>query len=66
MERINKKNKTIPRKKFFTSIGTGLLGLVVFNSVPFAKRLNEKKTEEVVVKINPLAVKRNKLGGNNA
>ena len=56
------------RKKFFTSISLGAVGLVAANSFPLnliykKSGVNNKKIE---VKINPLAVSRKKIGEKNA
>jgi len=54
------------RKKFFSVFGLGMMGILFakFSSLkPFSKNLNNKK--KINVKLNPLAVKREKLGNRN-
>ncbi len=69
MELENLFSKKLKRKSFFTSLGAGLAGYVAMRSFPFRLlygRSNEDKSEnKIKVKINPLAISRNKTGGNN-
>ncbi len=70
MELQNIFQKKVERKKFFVSLGAGFMGYFVLRSFPFnlfgKKSLSKNdKTGKVRVKINPLAVSRNKIGGNN-
>jgi hypothetical protein len=54
------------RKKFFGVFGLGVMGILVtkYSSLKFfSKNLNDKK--KVNVTINPLAIKRQKIGGKN-
>ena len=54
------------RKKFFNVFGLGMMGILFakFSSLkPFSKNLNIKK--KINVKINPLAVRRQKIGSKN-
>ena len=54
------------RKKFFSLFGLGMMGVLIakFSSLKlFSKNLNDKK--KINVKINPLAVKRQKIGSKN-
>jgi len=54
------------RKKFFGVIGMGTMGILFtrFSSLKlFSKNPNNKK--KIKVKINPLAVKRQKIGSKN-
>jgi len=54
------------RKKFFSVFGLGTMGILFakFSSLKlFSKNLNDKK--KINVKLNPLAVKREKLGNKN-
>jgi len=54
------------RKKFFNVFGLGMIGIVFanFSSLnPFSKNPNKKK--KINVKINPLAVRRQKIGNKN-
>ena len=62
--------RKIGRKNFFYSVGAGLAGYAVMKTFPFGllskKLFNSKKdSEKISVKINPFAVSRNKIGGNN-
>lgn len=65
-------SKKIERKKFFYTIGLSVLGFVAAKNVLFnmfsRKKIKINKTNVVKnsrVKINPLAVSRNKTGDNN-
>jgi len=54
------------RKKFFNVFGLGMMGILFakFSSLkPFSKDLINKK--KINVKINPLAVRRQKIGSKN-
>ena len=54
------------RKKFFSVIGLGTMGFLftrIFSLKLFSKNPNNKK--KIKVKINPLAVKRQKIGSKN-
>ena len=54
------------RKKFFNVFGLGMMGVLIakFSSHnPFSKNQNDKK--KINVKINTLAVKRDKIGNRN-
>jgi len=64
--------KKMERKKFFSSIALGFLGIFAAKNILFnmfssrkykIKKTNIKKNSRV--KINPLAVSRNKTGANN-
>jgi predicted RND superfamily exporter protein len=63
--------KKIKRKNFFMSIGVGLAGFVALTSSPlrlFAKKKVSNKIENTKnsrIKINPSAVSRKNIGGNN-
>lgn len=67
MEGRNLFHKKIERKKFFYSLGAGFAGYFVLRSFPFKLFSKREKSfnnsEKIKVKINPLAVSRNKLGG---
>lgn len=55
------------RKKFFTSISLGVIGLALFNNFPISaisKMIGGNK-KEIKVKSNPLAVSRTKIGEKN-
>ncbi|MHB8579725.1 MAG: hypothetical protein ACYDA4_07670 [Ignavibacteriaceae bacterium] len=63
-------DKKLERGKFFISLGAGLAGLFLFRLFPlkllFKSKYNFKeKSQKIKVRINPLAVSRNKLGDNN-
>ncbi len=64
-------NKKIKRKNFFISLGAGVAGYFALRSVPFKlffKKNDSAKAEDKNgrrVKINPLAVSRKNIGGNN-
>jgi hypothetical protein len=71
MELKNIFEKKLERKKFFTSIGAGFLGYMVLSKFPFSlfgkKSIAAKdNNSKIKIKINPLAVSRNKIGDNNA
>ena len=54
------------RKKFFNVFGLGIMGILFakFSSLkPSPKKMNSKKN--INVKINPLAVRRQKIGSKN-
>jgi len=51
------KIKPIGRKKFFSRISKGFMGLIIVSSLPARLLSNTKKHE---IRINPLAVKREK------
>lgn len=57
--------KKINRKKFFSSLGTGVFGYFVVKSIPFSFLRKKEKDKEVVVAINPDAVRRTKIGEKN-
>ena len=64
-------DKKIKRKNFFISIGAGIAGFVALKSFPFkifSKGKNSKNIENINssrIKINPSAVSRKNIGGNN-
>lgn len=54
------------RKKFFNVFGLGMMAILLanFSSLkPFSK--NKKTKKKINVKINPLAVKRQRIGNKN-
>ena len=61
------KVKSFDRKKFFSRIGKGFIGLVIFSSLPFNmfNKNDSRFHKKVKVRINPLAVKREKDINNN-
>lgn len=55
------------RKKFFTSISFGVVGIALFNNFPMkiiSRQFNKNK-KAVNVKVHPLAVSRKKIGEKN-
>ena len=54
------------RKKFFSSFGIGLTGLMLFKALPFKFFKKKGSDKKIYVKINPLAIRRQKIGGKNA
>ena len=58
--------KMIDRNKFFSVFGLGMIGVLFSKIFPFSSIINTKSNvKNVKVKINPLAVKREKIGGKN-
>ena len=54
------------RNKFFSVVGLGMIGVLLSKIVPFKFTSGKiAKTKKVKVKINPLAVKREKDIGKN-
>ena len=54
------------RKKFFSIVGLGFVGMFFTRSFPFRFLFKNKMDDKKIrVKINPLAVKRQKLGNKN-
>jgi hypothetical protein len=63
-------NKKMKRKNFFFSLGAGIAGYFAFRSLPFkifSKKYKpmESESRNSRIKINPLAVSRKNIGGNN-
>jgi hypothetical protein len=63
-------DKRMKRKNFFISLGAGVAGYFALRSLPFklfSKKINSNKAEKTNsrVKVNPLAVSRKNIGGNN-
>jgi len=70
MELLKIFQKRLDRKKFFYSIGTAIVGYFIFRTFPFKLFNNKndkyfKNTQQIKVKINPLAVRRNKKIGDS-
>lgn len=63
--KLNEKLKMINRKKFFTSIGIGALGLMLFSFSPVKYILKKETRTKLKVSANPDAVKRQSKGANN-
>jgi hypothetical protein len=58
--------KRMNRNKFFSVVGLGMVGVLMSKIVPFKFASGKNvKTKKVNVKINPLAVKREKVAGKN-
>ena len=55
------------RKKFFTSVALGAIGLAVYNSFPmkYFSKASGFVNNKIEIKLNPLAVSRKKVGGKN-
>ena len=54
------------RNKFFSVVGLGMIGVLMSKVFPIRFTSNKKlKAKKVKVKINPLAVKREKVTGKN-
>ena len=63
IEKIN--SGKMNRKKFFSSIGTGIMGYLIVRSIPFGligKRVKDKK---VKIEIYPDAIRRTDKGEKN-
>jgi hypothetical protein len=55
------------RKRFFNIVGLGFIGMFVTKSFPFRLLFKNKMDDKKIrVIINPLAVKRQKMGSKNA
>ena len=55
------------RKKFFSIVGLGFIGMFFTTSFPFKFLFKNKMGDKKIkVKINPLAVRRQKMGNKNA
>lgn len=61
--RLNPKH--INRKKFFSSVGTGVLGYFLMRTFPFSFFAKSGKDKKVIIEINPDAVSRTKIGDKN-
>jgi hypothetical protein len=58
--------KMMNRNKFFGVVGLGMIGVFMTKVIPFKFASGKKtKAKRVNVKINPLAVKREKVIGKN-
>ena len=62
-------DKKMERKKFFETSAKGMFIFMLMNSFPYklfaGKNKNSADSKKIKVKINPLAVRRNKTGTNN-
>lgn len=59
--------KMMERKKFFSALGLGTVGILFAGISPLKYFIkNDKSDKKINVKINPLAVKRKSIGGKNA
>lgn len=63
LQKIN--SNKINRKKFFSSLGMGVITYFIFKSIPFAFPGRRKKDKYVKIEINPDAVSRTKVGAKN-
>ncbi len=63
LEKIS--SNKINRKKFFFSLGTGVISYFIFKSIPFAFIRKKEKDKKVIIEINPDAVSRTKIGEKN-
>jgi hypothetical protein len=52
--------KELGRKKFFSKISKGFMGLVILSSFPFNLFGRNSSSRKIKININPLAVKREK------
>jgi hypothetical protein len=57
--------KKINRKKFFSSLGMGVLGYYLIRSIPFTSLGRSVKDKKVTIRIDPDAVSRTKIGEKN-
>ncbi len=58
-------SRKINRKKFFSSLSTGVFGYFVIKSIPFSFLRKSIKDKKVMIEINPDAVRRTKIGEKN-
>lgn len=65
MESKKFNSKKIDRKRFFSSLGTGVIGYFIFKSIPFSFIRKRITDERVTIEINPDAVSRTKIGEKN-
>ena len=69
MQLLNKISKNIERRKFFETSAKGLFVFMLVRTFPFnllyGKNKNSAGSKKIKVKINPLAVSRKNVGGNN-
>jgi hypothetical protein len=65
MESEKTNSNKINRKKFFSSLGTGVISYFVFKAIPFSFLAKRKENKNVIIEINPDAVSRTKIGGKN-
>jgi len=62
-EKIN--SRQMNRKKFFSSIGIGMIGYFIVKSIPFGLIGKRVKDKEVYIEIYPDAVRRKNKGEKN-
>lgn len=65
MESFKTISNKINRKKFFSSLGTGVISYFILKSIPFAFKGKKIKDQKVIIEINPDAVSRTKIGEKN-
>ena len=58
-------SKKLNRKKFFSSLGTGVFGYLLIRSIPFSLLGKSEHTKKVTIEINPDAISRTKIGEKN-
>lgn len=58
-------SKKVNRKKFFSSLGTGVFGYLLIRSIPFSLSGKSAPEKKVTIEINPDAVSRTKIGEKN-
>ncbi|HSD62176.1 MAG TPA: hypothetical protein VLB50_00195 [Ignavibacteriaceae bacterium] len=63
LQKIN--SNKINRKKFFSSLGTGVISYFIFKAIPFSFFGKRNEDKKVVIEINPDAVRRTKIGEKN-
>ncbi len=69
MQLLNKVDKKLERRKFFETSAKGMFVFMLVRAFPFnllfGKNRNSASAKKIKVKINPLAVSRKNIGGNN-
>lgn len=63
LQKIN--SNKINRKKFFSSLGTGVISYFVLKTLPFSLFTKRVENKKVIIEINPDAVSRTKIGEKN-
>ncbi len=63
LEKIN--SGKMNRKKFFSSLGTGVIGYFIVKSLPFGLAAKRVKDKKVHIEIYPDAVRRTNKGEKN-
>lgn len=65
MESDKTNSNKINRKKFFSSLGTGVISYFIIKSLPFSFLGKRREDKQVTIEINPDAVRRTKIGDKN-